>query len=158
MRSKKPRRPVPPTLLHRTLVFPLGRAGPRPEAPRNAHAFHSHSAGYGGIEHSGARNRPCGATQLFEWVAEASKGFGGGGVRARKPPKGRGPWSRTQTTTDEGGVGRFRGGGVGVGVRVQVGSGSASEWGLFFFRQKGGGSGSGLGSGLAGRRGELRAN
>ena len=37
------RRPVPRTLLHRTLVFPLGRAGPRPEASRNAHAFRSHS-------------------------------------------------------------------------------------------------------------------
>ena len=32
MRRKKPRRVKPPTLLHRTLVFPLGRAGPRPEA------------------------------------------------------------------------------------------------------------------------------
>ena len=42
-RSKKPRPPVPPVPPTRTLVFPLGCAGPRPEASRNAHAFRSHS-------------------------------------------------------------------------------------------------------------------
>ena len=77
--SKKPRRPVPPTLLHRTLVFPWGRAGPRPEASRNAHAFRSHSPGYGGFR--GRRGRPQGGQPAsimncnkIEWVAEAPKG------------------------------------------------------------------------------------
>ena len=49
MRSKKPRPPVPPTLLHRTLVSPVGRTGPRPEASRSAHALRSHSPRYGGV-------------------------------------------------------------------------------------------------------------
>ena len=93
---------MPPTLLHRTLVYPLGRAGPRPEASRNAHAFDSHSPGYGGFrgrrgrprrpagehhEHSAARGD---ALLIFEWLAEppkgrassASAGFGGGGGAA----------------------------------------------------------------------------
>ena len=84
MRSKKPRRVMPPTL------FPLGRAGPRPEASRNAYAFRSHSPGYGGFrgrrgrpagehhEHSGARNRPGGARR---GITSFLSGL-------RKPPKG----------------------------------------------------------------------
>ena len=76
------------TLLHRTLVFPLGRAGPRPEASQSAHVFRNHSramAGFGAAvddprkpagehhEHSGARNRPCGARRCF---ANLRVGFG----------------------------------------------------------------------------------
>ena len=71
--------------------FPLGRARPRPEASRNAHAFRSHSqamAGFGAAvddprrpagehhEHSGARarNRPCGARRCFANFLSAPKG------------------------------------------------------------------------------------
>ena len=42
------------TLLHRTLVFPLGRAGPRPEASRTAHVFRHYSPPYGFMAGFGA--------------------------------------------------------------------------------------------------------
>ena len=95
-----------PCMLHRTLVFPLGRVGPRPEAPRYAHAFRSHSPGYGGFrgrrgrprrpagehhEHSGACNRPCDARRCF---ANFLSGL-------RKPPKG--AHHRHQRSSAEGG-------------------------------------------------------
>ena len=93
MRSKKPRRPVPPTLLHRTLIFPLGRAaspgglserarvsqpfcrlwrvsGPPWTTPRRPAGEHH--------EHSGARNRLCGAR----------RGIASFLSKLRKPPKG----------------------------------------------------------------------
>ena len=77
---------MPPTLVHRTLVFRLGRAGLRPEALENAHAFRSHSPGYGGTT-PGGQSASIMSTRApatgpaargyvlpsFEWVAEAPK-------------------------------------------------------------------------------------
>ena len=78
------------------------------------HAFRSHSPGYGDPKGQPAsimstRAPATGSVArgeefpFFEWVAEATKGAhhqhqrgsaGGGGVRARKPPKGAWPCSR----------------------------------------------------------------
>ena len=97
---------MPPTLVHRTLVFRLGRAGLRPEALENAHAFRSHSPGYGGTTPGGqsasimsTRAPATGPAArgyvlpIFEWVAEAptkrapsaSAGLGGRGVSGLAP-------------------------------------------------------------------------
>ena len=94
---------MPPTLLHRTLIFPLGRAGPRPEASRNAHAFRSHSPGVDDPKEASRRaslNTRAPATGPVArgeapkgGASSASAGFGRGRVHARKAPKGARPCS-----------------------------------------------------------------